>query len=69
MKKLGNVGLNALNVATGVSFDCIAKNVTLSGNETAWHNCDNPNAQFKFDLGGNFILMRETWSCGHSSVT
>jgi hypothetical protein len=68
--KLGTVGFNAQNLATGTSFDCIAKNVSLAatGAGQSWHNCDNPRAQFKFDLVGDLISMRETWNCGKSST-
>ncbi|KAH8888539.1 hypothetical protein GQ53DRAFT_826230 [Thozetella sp. PMI_491] len=66
----GTVGFNAQNIPTGLSFDCLAKNVSLAatGNETVWHDCDNPKAQFKFDLVSEVISMRESWTCGNSST-
>ncbi len=68
--KFGTVGFNAQNIPTGLSYDCIAKNVSLTatGSEQGWHICHNPKAQFKFDLAGSLISIREAWTCGNSST-
>lgn len=69
-QKIGTVGFNAMNVATGISFDCLAKNVSLAitGTSSNWYICDNPKASFKFDLIGSLISMKESWTCGNSST-
>lgn len=65
---LGEAGFDVYNLATNESFRCYAPDLDLSltGDESLWHNCSVPDAQFTFDLTDNLIGLKETWTCDNA---
>jgi len=68
---VGDFRFAVLNEATGVTSQCLARNVTLTATASsavAWHSCRDDATQFRYDVTANEFELRQTWACNNSAT-